>query len=201
MNRAWITGITLATVAGTGTAAYAGMHANTEEGTAQAAAQPTVLESTTSAAPAVQELTFQAGPAGTVNVSNDGVAIAVASVMPTSGWTLVSYTPAGTHVEVVLTDGTQNLTFLADLIDGKVTASVSATSLTTLPPETTVTTPTTPAPQPAVPPVVLVPATQPPTTAHTSSPSGSGSGGEHEDEDDEHDEHESEHEYEEGGDD
>ena len=27
--------------------------------------------------------------------------------LSTSGWTLVSYTPAGTHVEVVLTDGTE----------------------------------------------------------------------------------------------
>lgn len=191
MNRAWITGITLATVAGTGTAAYAGMHATTDEGTAQAAAEPTTILETTTPAAAPQELAFQAGPAGTVNVSNDGTAITVASVVPTSGWTLVSYTPAGTHVEVVLTDGTQNVTFLADLIDGEVTASVSATSLTTLPPETTTpATPATPAPQPAVPPVVMVPVSQPPTTAHTSSPSGSG---EHEDDDGEH---EDDHEYE-----
>jgi hypothetical protein len=192
MNKAWITGITVASVAGTGGAAYATMQANTQHNSAAAEApQSTELTTTTVGAQAYE---FQAGPAGVVHLTaNDGV-LSVDSALPSVGWTLLDYTSPAAHVQVRLTDGMQIITFSGDIVNGKVTGSIDATPAPTVP---TTAAPTTAAPQPAVPPQQVAPAAQPPTSAHTSAPSGShtaSGGGDDSNEHESDDSHESEHE-------
>jgi hypothetical protein len=193
MNRAWITGLTVASVAGTGGVAFATMTANTNP--ASAANTPLAAAETT-ATVAARAYSFQAGTAGQVNLTADEGALKVDSTVPAAGWLVISYTGPGTHVEVQLGDGLQIVTFAADLVNGEVLAGISSTPAPTLP---TTQAPAAPAPAPAVPPVVLQPGAQPPASSHTSSPS-SGGDDEHDDEYDDEDEHEGEHEGEDGDD-
>lgn len=180
MNRAWITGLTVASVAGTGGVAFATMNASTHG--AEAKATPQAADTTVTVAPKVYS--YQAGAAGQVNLTAAEGELNVDSVLPSAGWSVVSYSGSGAHVEVRLTDSIQIITFSADLVGGEVQAGITAapvpTVATTAAPTTT---PATPAPQPANPVVVLTPSAQSPSTAHTSSPSGSGS---HQGDDDGH---------------
>ena len=187
MNKNWITGLTLASVVGTGGAAFAGMHATTHDAVQAQGETPTsAVASTTAAAGA--SASYAAAEAGTVNVTLlDGV-ITVDSTVPNAPWTVASFTVPGTHVEVVFTDGTRSITFFADVVNGEIEAGVADTTPTTstVAPVTSA----TPAPQPTV----LVPSTQPPSSSHTTAASKG---------DDDDDEHESEdhEEHEEGDDD
>lgn len=180
MKKTWITGITVAAVAGTGGAAFATMQASTHGNTADAAPQPAVSAVDTTLA--ARSFSYQAGPAGTVNVTVDDGAMKVDSALPTTGWTVVSYSAPASHLEVAFTDGLQIVTFLADLTAGEVVASLSAAPAPTVP--------TTPAPAPATAPASVAPSSQSPAPSHTSAPSGSG------DDEDEHEEEDHEDEYE-----
>lgn len=186
MNRAWITGLTVASVAGTGGVAFATMTASTNPASAD---NTPVAAAETTATVAASAYSFQAGSAGQVNLTADDGALTVDSTVPSAGWLVISYTGPGTHVEVQLGDGLQIVTFAADLVNGEVVAGISSTPAPTLPTSPATPAPT-PAPAPAVPVVVLQPSAQPPATSHTSSPS---SGGEdHEDDEHEDDEYEGE---------
>jgi hypothetical protein len=197
MNKAWITGITVASVAGTGGAAYATMQANTQHNSAAAEAPQSTAEITTTTAGA-QAYEFQAGPAGVVHLTADNGVLRVDSALPSVGWTLLDYTSPAAHVEVRLTDGTQIVTFSGDIVNGKVTGSLASSPAPTVPTTEPATTApvATPAPQPAVPPQQLAPAGQTPGATHTSAPSGShtASGGDDSNEHESDDSHESEHE-------
>ena len=195
MKKTWITGITVAAVAGTGGAAFASMQATTHDNTADAAPQPMVSAVETTMA--ARAYSYQAGPAGTVNLTVDDGAMKVDSALPTTGWSVVSYSAPASHLEVSFTDGLQIVTFIADLSSGEVVASLSAAPAPTIPTiPTTAATP--PPPAPATAPVTLAPSSQSPAPSHTSAPSGSG---EHEDDEDEHEEEDHDDEYEEEGDD
>ena len=125
MNRAWITGLTLAAVAGTGGAAFAGMSADSGTGgTADAAAQQPAAEITTTTVDGV--VTYQLGPAGTVNLTTKDGVLRVDNALPSLGWTVVTYSGPAKHIGVILTDSTQIVTFRADLVAGKVVASLSS---------------------------------------------------------------------------
>lgn len=187
MKKSWITGITVAAVAGTGGAAFASMQAATHDNTADAAPQPAVSAVETTLA--ARTYSYQAGPAGTVNLTVDDGAMKVDSALPTAGWTVVSYSAPSSHLEVSFSDGLQIVTFIADLSGDEVVASLSAAPAPTIPT-------TTPAPAPATAPVTLAPSSQSPAPSHTSAPSGSGDDEHEEHEDDEHEE-----EHEEEGDD
>ena len=192
MNRAWITGLTVASVAGTGGVAFATMTASTHP--ASAAPSPVAALSETTASVAPRAYSFQAGAAGQVNLTAADGVLTVDSTVPSTGWLVLSYTGPGTHVEVQLGDGMQIVTFAADLVNGEVEAGITATPAPTLPTVPATDPATTPAPAPAVPVVVLQPTSQPPATSHTSSPSSGG------DDDHESDDHDDDHESEDGDD-
>lgn len=183
MNKNWITGLTLASVVGTGGAAFAGMRATTHDSVQAAGETPTSATATTVAGTSAS---YVAAEAGLVNVSLAGGVITVDSTVPNSGWSVVSFTAPGAHVEVVFTDGTRSITFVADVVDGQIHAEVADTTPTTstVAPVTSA----TPAPQPTV----LVPSTQP-SSSHTTAASKG--------DDDEHESEDHEEEYEEGDDD
>ncbi|MEN9645184.1 MAG: hypothetical protein RL238_1853 [Actinomycetota bacterium] len=187
MKKTWITGLTVAAVAGTGGAAFASMQASTHDNTADAASQPAVSAVETTLA--ARAYSYQAGPAGTVNLTVDDGVMKVDSALPAAGWTVVSYTSPAGHLEVAFTDGLQVVTFIADLSGDEVLASLSAAPAPTIPT-------TAPAPAPATSPVSLAPSSQSPAPSHTSAPSGSGDDEheEHEDDDDHDHDHEEEHE-------
>lgn len=199
INKAWITGITVASVAGTGGAAFAAMQANTQHDSASAAApQITAASSTTLGA---QTYEFQAGPAGIVHLTAALDVITIDSALPSAGWTLLDYTSPAGHVEARFTDGSQIITFVADSVNGQVTAGISAAAVPTTVPVTDPATtaapapstdappaetaaPTTPAPQPALPPQELTPVTQVPAPATTTAPSSGHHAGSDDDDDD-----------------
>lgn len=184
MNRKMITGITLAAVAGSAGAAYASM--TVSDHTDANAAAPQSSEVTTTELH--RSYTYQAGPAGTVNLTADGDELDIDSTLPNFGWSVISSRSDDATVEVQLSDGTQIVTFTAELVGGDVVASLASSPVPTLATQPNV----TPAPQPAVPPQTLAPSNQWPTSSHTSTPS-KGDDDEHEDDENE-DEHESEHE-------
>jgi hypothetical protein len=183
-NRRWITGLTVASVAGTGGVAFATMNASTHGSAAKIT--PQAADTTVTVAP--QQYSFQAGAAGQVNLTAAEGELRVDSVLPSAGWSVLSTSGTGTHVELRLGDDTQIITFTADLVDGQVQAGISAAPVPTLPTtpatEPATTPAVTPAPQPAVPVVVLSPATTQPTKAHTSTTSAAGSHEEEGDHDD-----------------
>jgi hypothetical protein len=217
MNKAWITGLTLAGVAGSAGAAYAGI-SSADQHTSSVEAQGFVEEATTTTAAPARSFTYQVGDAGTVAVTVDGGVItvdsALAGVLP---WTVGTYSAPAAHVEVQFTDGMQQVTFIADLVNGEVVVSltnVAAPGVTTPPATLEITNITngpaptapavTPAPMPATPPP---PAAKAPTFVPVPAPSGahttatSSAGTQHSDDSHENDSHESDHESEGGGDD
>jgi hypothetical protein len=175
MQRAWITGLTVAGVVGTGGAAFAGMSLTHTDGGTVEAQSPAATASTALST----STTYRLGDAGLVTLDSAGGVITVTSVVPASGWTLVASSAPGVHVEVSLTDTVQVVQMSADLVDGRIVASLnaSATSTTLAPAPEPAAAPAavqapTPAPAPANRVVVLVP-TPKATVAATTSASGS----------------------------
>jgi hypothetical protein len=204
MNRTWITGLTLATVAGSG-GAFVGVAAGSHDTPAAAQPQSLVKESallqpvqtaqTTPATPS-RTVNYLVGAAGAVTLTVANGSLTINQTAVGAGWAVAGSTAPGTHVEVQYTDTLQLVTFAADLVGNDVVVSV-----TNLPVPGTLTTaaaePITiteiktanPAPrsaasqpQPAAPPPVAAPAAeQPPAPAATTAPSGSGDDGNHND--------------------
>lgn len=206
ITKAWITGITVASVAGTGGAAFAAMQANTQHDSAAAAAPQLTATSSTLG---TQTYEFQAGPAGLVHLTATQDVITIDSALPSAGWTLLDYTTPAGHVEARFSDGTQIITFVADSVNGQVTAGISSSpapiavpvtdpTITAAPapstdaPPAETAAPGTPAPQPATPPQELTPVTHAPAPATTSAPSSSHYANGGDDDDDENESYESE---------
>ena len=145
MQRSWILGLTVAGVAGTGTASYAAMGS-----TPDAASTPVTDQSATTgpvlAGDSIDTITYQIGPAGTATLATDGTTIVVAAVSAGDGWSVVSATDPGAHVEVQYTDGNQLVTFMADLVNGDMAVSITNTGVDPI-----VVTPVTEAPDGSVP--------------------------------------------------
>jgi hypothetical protein len=161
MQRAWITGLTLAGVVGTGGAAFAGMSLTHTDGNAVEAQAPAASAATT--APTTST-TYRLGDAGLVTLDSAGGVITVTSVLPSAGWTVVTSSNPGLHVEVSLTDGVEVLQMTADLVDGRIVAALNSSATTT----TAAPTPAAaPAPASASPVVVLVPTPHAPVAATT----------------------------------
>jgi hypothetical protein len=194
MNRSWITAVTLATVAGSG-AAFTGVVANSHDAPAKAEAltpvapQALVRTDPTTSTPA-RSLNYQVGAAGIANLSIANGALTVNSATASAGWTLVSLSGPGTHVDVQFSDGTQLVTFAADLAGSDVvvvsltnTADPSAVVLAPEPAPMTVAVAqpaptlgqTTAQPQAAKPATTVAPTQAPAVVrAATTAPSGSG---------------------------
>lgn len=184
MNKAWITALSIAGIAGSAGAAYAGLSVNGNEGApAEAQGLPATMPATTltpvpTEASTPATATYQVGDAGTVTVTNvDGV-VSVQSAMPSAGWTVQGYTSPAGHVEVRFANALQVLTFNADVVDGTMVASLAeAPNMPTI--DTTVTeAPTTaptpdpvPVPMPATPAApIAAPVAAPTPTTHNTTP-------------------------------
>ncbi len=208
MNRSWITGLTLASVAGSGGAFAAAASSNDAPVVAQA--QTFVKASEFVQAPQSRSINYQVGAAGTVTLTVTDGALAVTNATPGAGWTTATTTALGTHVEVQFTDTIQVVTFGADLVSNEVVvaltnvpvpgavalAAPAPIDVSVISPPSTAS--ATPHPRPATPqpaavqtttsPTASPTTTQPPKPSATTAPSGSGdddkSDDEHEESDD-----------------
>lgn len=196
MNRTWITTLTLATVIGSGGALAGVLAANNERpAVAQAQSSPlpaAFVEPTTPALEATGTVAYQVGSAGMVTVSVANAALNVDGATPSPGWSTVSTSAPGTHVDVQFTDTTQLVTFSADLVDNNVVVQVSNVPVATTP--TTAAASSTSASsaprstqQPAAQPAAPQPAAAPTQAAPTAAPArGDDGGGDDHYGDDEH---------------
>ena len=128
MNRKWITGITLASVAGTGGAAYAGVAIGHDAEAAPAAlSAPKADEGQTGQA---RTISYQVGSAGSVTITVAGNSLTVSGATADANWVVLSAATPGPHVEVKFTDALQLqiVTFAADLVNGKVFVSLANVS-------------------------------------------------------------------------
>jgi hypothetical protein len=188
MNRTWITGLTLAGVAGSGGAFAAAATSGTD---VPAAAQaPSVVNASEFVqAPTSRTINYQVGAAGTVTVTVTNGVLNVDSTTFGTGWTGGATAAAGLHVEVQFTDMAQLVTFGADLVNNElvvaltnvpapgVVAAATPTpmDITVIGQTNTARPKTAPQPQPATQPIAAQPtAVQSPTPAATTAPSGSG---------------------------
>jgi hypothetical protein len=162
VNRAWLTALTLAGVAGTGSAAFAGSVA-THDAQATPAVQPQLV-SGLSATTQARHTTYQVSGVGSVTLASTNGSITVAGTSVASGWTVAGASGAGSDVQVRFTDGRTIVTFHASLQTGGIAVALSSTPV----PGTTNTT----AAPPPVSVVVATPATPaaPPTTHQRQSP-------------------------------
>jgi len=199
MKKAWLTSITVAGIAGSGGAAFAGVNAIQH---ASAESAPSTNQQA-EAGHHARTVSYQIGDAGVVTLTSDGSVLTVTESLASADWSLVSGSAPAAHVEVQFTDGQQLVTFLADQVGDDIVVSLTNVEA----PGATTTTAPVPmqvtvisqsggehsAPKPAPkPPTVTTAHVNPPAAATTTAPSS------HEDDDD--DEHEEEHE-EEGEDD
>lgn len=184
MNKAWITALSIAGIAGSAGAAYTGLSADANDGgpveaqglpaapVTTLAAIPTPVGSPT-ADPATA--TYQVGAAGTVTVVNTNGVVSVQSAMPSPGWTVLGYTSPAGHVEVRFANPLQTVTFNADVVDGTMVASLAeAPTAPTIEVPTTAApaeAPTTaPAPQPATPVAAPAAPVTSPQETHSTTP-------------------------------
>jgi len=115
MNRTWITGLTLAGVAGSGGAFAAAATSGTD--VPVAAQAPSVVNASDFVqAPTSRTINYQVGAAGTVTVTVTNGVLNVDSTTFGTGWTGGATAVAGSHVEVQFTDTAQLVTFGADLV-------------------------------------------------------------------------------------
>jgi hypothetical protein len=126
-------------------------------------------------------IAYQVGSAARIEVTEAGGVISIISATPATGWSVVSTSGAGPTATVVLTDGTQNVTFIASMLNGTVHTDVSSTlapapAIAAVPPVVVVQEPSTQAPSPtSAQPPAAAPATNAPVgAAATTSPSKSG---------------------------
>jgi len=201
MNRAWITGLALASVGGTSVAAFAGMSASDE-----AIALPAGLVTASTEAPAPSSsavssdgvVTYQVGPAGAVTLTHTGDVLTVTTTTAGAGWTVLGASVPGSHVAVQFSDTLQVVTFSADVVGDDIAVMVenlpiatTARVVTAPPADGTVPgTAPTPTPAPATP-VITQPAagSTTPSSASTTAPSSGGDEYDHEDDDHEDEDH------------
>ena len=208
MNRTWITGLTLASVAGSGGAFAAA--ATSGNDTPVAAQAPTAVNASSFVqASQSRTINYQVGPAGTVTLTVTNGVLNVDSTTFGTGWTGAATAVAGSHVEVQFTDMAQLVTFGADLVNNEpvvaltnvpapgVVAAATPTPIdvTVIKHTGTASPKTAPQPRPATPqPVAAQPTAAPtvvqsPKPAATTAPSGSGDDDSSDDRgDDEHEE-------------
>ena len=119
MNKTWLTGITMAGIAGSGGLAYAGVNVISSASAESAPA----AESTAPAA--IRSITYQIGVAGLVTIQSDGTTLTALDPHPGAGWTFVGATDAAAHVDVQFTDGQQLVTFSADQVGAEIVRSAT----------------------------------------------------------------------------
>ena len=113
MRRRLLTGLSLASVAGTGGIAFASMlrppdvaqSAPLEQVTAPDAVATTAGSADPSTSPAVRSVTYQVGDAGWVTVDATTTTIAVRSSTPQADWRVAASSASAGHISVQFTDG------------------------------------------------------------------------------------------------
>lgn len=145
MNRKLLTGLTLATVVGTGGAAYATVAGPADTTPAAASAGPLVTAgdtstsasaatTSTSATAAVASTTavtsgrtisYQVGDAGTVTVEVAESVLTSRGLVPAGGWTIGAMSNSGAHIDVQFANAELVVGFSADLVGTDVVVSVT----------------------------------------------------------------------------
>jgi len=160
MKNKWLTGLSLASVAGTGGAAFVGVFQPPSAAHPAVQVPPAAGENstTTSGSPSSigRSVTYQVGDAGAVTLAATTDSIAIQSVVPKPEWTVVAAVAQGGHANVQFADTRRIVAINVDLVGGEMV--VSATN--DLVPGSADTTPTAPVDTPLVTtspaPVVLV---------------------------------------------
>lgn len=143
MNRKLLTGLTLATVVGTGGAAYATVAGPADTAPAAASAGPLVtagetsapaattsasatamVASTTAATPG-RTISYQVGDAGTVTVDVAESVLTSRGLVPAGGWTIGAMSNSGAHIDVQFANAERVVGFSADLVGTDVVVSVT----------------------------------------------------------------------------
>jgi hypothetical protein len=123
MNKVWITGLTLAGVAGSAGAAVAGISSDSQASSPVEAQGFPAETSTTEAAS--RTATYQVGAAGTVTLTADDSGLTVVDATAGEFWTLGAFATPAAHIEVPFNDAAQQVTFIADLVNGEIVVSVT----------------------------------------------------------------------------
>ncbi len=195
MNRKLLTGLTLATVVGTGGAAYATV------------AGPADITPAATAATSGRTISYQVGDAGTVTVDVADSVLTSRGLLPAGGWTIGAMSNSDVHLDVQFANAERVVGFSADLVGTDVVVSVTNDRLpgapgpidplvvsviggSGAPPVPSSTTARTTAPAPATAPSfdtvvpatpalapVITPAPVAPRAASTSAPSSAGTSG------------------------
>ncbi len=101
MNRTWITGLTLASVAGSG-GAFAAVATSGNDAPVAAQTLTAVKASEFVQAPQSRTVNYQVGAAGTVTLTATDGALAVDAATVGTGWSVVTTTAVGSHVEAAV---------------------------------------------------------------------------------------------------
>lgn len=201
MNKQLLTGLTIIGVAGSAGAAYAGVSVINSASAQNAPGSPATTAATTAAStqpqpPVTRTVVYQVGAAGQVTLAVTGEHLAVNGSAASAGWSVGGASATGRHAEVQFTDGTQLVTFLADLVDGEIVVSVSNVVAGATAPGVDVSVLSdsgTWLPRPAVTPP-STPAATNPGHSGTTAPSSSGDDDEYDDEyDDDDEDHDEDH--------
>ena len=162
MRRTWISGLAIAGVIGSGSAAIAGVVRSEVIGADQAAASPPVTTVPVADAPPDTRITegsplvttYDVGGAGRVDLAVGDTAMTVEHAAASEGWSLLDISGDTTTVQVRFTDVASVVTFQARLVDGAIATAVEqvAVAAETAP----VTEPVVPATSAAHPPTATV---------------------------------------------
>ena len=96
--------------------------------------ETTLPTSETTLAPTSVQSAYDVEGAGIVTLEQNAPVLNIVSVNPVSGWTYKSTVEDTNRVEVEFTNGTQNVKFTAELLDGRIITAVEATDTSVAPP-------------------------------------------------------------------
>lgn len=135
MKHKLLTGLSLASVAGTGGVAFAGVLGPPSNAqsiptaqaltTADTSAIGPATSTSTSTSPLGRSVIYQVGDAGWVTVDIAPTSIALRSTTPQSGWTVVAATTNGTRINVRFTDTRRIVGVDVGLVNSAVTVSAT----------------------------------------------------------------------------
>ncbi|HQZ33533.1 MAG TPA: hypothetical protein PK020_03860 [Ilumatobacteraceae bacterium] len=206
MNRKLLTALTVATVAGTGGAAYATVTDTSPSPTEGLTnASPISTPSLTDVATSVVT-TYRVGDAGSVTLELAAGAMSTRNVEPSAGWAVTSMTNSATHAVIVFQNAERVVGLTADLVGTQAVVSVTNDRISGNTGEAPIdplivtvgdgangidSTKTTPPVIPATPAAGRADTSkQPPSASQTTAPSGSETNGDS-DHSDDHGDHES----------
>jgi len=86
---------------------------------------PAVTTTSTTLAPATAQFAYNISGVGIVTLKQDVTGLKVASVKPASGWTYESKNESATRVEIEFKNGTKEVEFRAQLLDGRIITAVT----------------------------------------------------------------------------